>query len=433
MLNRYIKKGVKKLANLQLAIGLLALISLIIGIGTIIEQDQPLTFYKENYPLTNPLFGVLTWKIILFFNFNQVYTSWWFLVILLLFGCSLLACTFTTQLPSLKNFKLWKFYTQRTQFQGLGTLQNLNLGYFNALSYQCNMKKYHFFRQQKKGYAYSGLLGRVAPIVVHMSIIILLIGSTIGSFGGFTAQQLVPRGEVTHIQNLITFGKFSAIPQDLSIRVNDFWITYTKDLKTDQFYSDLSVLNPQGKEIKRKTVFVNEPLVSDQVVLYQTDWDIVGLKLRLANQENFQIPLKKVTKNNRKFWFGSLTYNLKTGEKFSIVTDNLNGKILVYDGNGVLLEETKLGNTFLLNGQIELQFVDFITSTGLQIKTDPGIVTVYFSFLLLMISVYVSFFSYSQIWVMESTNQMAVGGKSNRAVLFFQEEFRRIVNAVKNY
>jgi cytochrome c biogenesis protein len=50
-----------------------------------------------------------------------------------------------------------------------------------------------------------------------------------------------------------------------------------------------------------------------------------------------------------------------------------------------------------------------------------------------MISVYVSFFSYSQIWVMESTNQMAVGGKSNRAVLFFQEEFRRIVNAVKNY
>ena len=44
-----------------------------------------------------------------------------------------------------------------------------------------------------------------------------------------------------------------------------------------------------------------------------------------------------------------------------------------------------------------------------------------------------SFFSYSQIWVMESTNQMAVGGKSNRAVLFFQEEFRRIVNAVKNY
>ena len=150
MLNRYVKKGVKKLANLQLAIGLLALISLIIGIGTIIEQDQPLTFYKENYPLTNPLFGVLTWKIILFFNFNQVYTSWWFLVILLLFGCSLLACTFTTQLPSLKNFKLWKFYTQRTQFQGLGTLQNLNLGYFNALSYQCNMKKYHFFRQQKK-------------------------------------------------------------------------------------------------------------------------------------------------------------------------------------------------------------------------------------------------------------------------------------------
>ena len=54
----------------------------------------------------------------------------------------------------------------------------------------------------KKSYAYSGLLGRIAPIVVHASIIILLIGSSIGSFGGYIAQEIVPRGEIFHIQNL---------------------------------------------------------------------------------------------------------------------------------------------------------------------------------------------------------------------------------------
>ena len=68
-----------------------------------------------------------------------------------------------------------------------------------------------------------------------------------------------------------------------------------------------------------------------------------------------------------------------------------------------------------------------MTSTGLQIKSDPGISTVYFSFLLLMASIYVSFFTYSQIWLMEIKEKVILGGKSNRAVLFFQEEFRRLV------
>mgnify|MGYP007023206225 CR=1 FL=1 len=44
-----------------------------------------------------------------------------------------------------------------------------------------------------------------------------------------------------YIQNLTKFGNISYVPQTLSCRINNFWITYTKDLKTDQFYSDLSL------------------------------------------------------------------------------------------------------------------------------------------------------------------------------------------------
>ena len=57
---------------------------------------------------------------------------------------------------------------------------------------------------------------------------------------------------------------------------------------------------------------------------------------------------------------------------------------------------------------------------------------VYFSFFLLMLSVYVSFISYSQIWQSEALNRLIVGGKSNRAVLYFQEELKRIVQKPKN-
>ncbi len=419
-------KILKKLASLQLAIGLLFTIGIIIAVGTIIEQDQPLTFYRETYPENSPLFGFLTWKVITFLNLNTVYTAWWFLIILFLFGSSLLACTFTTQLPSIKTFKLWQF-SNSPKNKNLNLTSNIKLGLSNTVVYNFNSNKYHFFRQKNKGYAYSGLLGRVAPIFVHGSIIVLLLGSTIGSLGGYTAQEIVPRGEVAHVQNLTKYGSLSKIPQTISCRINDFWITYTKDFKTDQFYSDLSLLDPVGKELKRKTVFVNEPLNFKDVVFYQTDWDLVGIKLKLEDKTVFQVPLKKITKGNRKFWFGSLNLQNFENQTLTILINDLNGKIFLYDSKGVLFNDLSIGQSLNLEEKIKITFSDYITSTGLQIKSDPGLFTVYFSFLLLMLSIYISFFTYSQIWFVETRNQVEVAGKSNRAVLFFQEEFRKII------
>ena len=417
-------KILKKLANLQLAISLLFTIGIIIAVGTIIEQDQSLNFYKENYPDTNPMFGFLTWQIITFLNFDHVYTSWWFLFVLILFGSSLLACTFTTQLPSLKTFKLWKFLTQVKNYKTLSVTENLKAGLFSTVAYNCNDNKYHFFRQRKTGYAYSGLLGRIGPIIVHGSIILLLLGPTFGSFGGYTAQEIIPRGEIFHIQNLTKFGNFSYVPQNLSCRINNFWITYTKDLKTDQFYSDLSILDEKGKELKRKIVFVNEPLIFKDLVLYQTDWDIVGLKLSFDESKNFQIPLKRIIKNGNRFWFGSLNVD---GNPITVVLNDLKGKVYFYDSKGILLEESFMGNFVKTKTGVKVQILDFITSTGLQIKSDPGINIVYLSFLLLMVSIYISFLTYSQIWLVEISGTTTVGGNSNRAVLFFQEEFRKIL------
>ena len=44
------QQTLKQLANLQLAISLLFIIGILIALGTLIEQDQTLSFYKENYP-----------------------------------------------------------------------------------------------------------------------------------------------------------------------------------------------------------------------------------------------------------------------------------------------------------------------------------------------------------------------------------------------
>ena len=432
MKNNYQTKILKKLANLPFAIGLLITIGILIAIGTVIEQDQSLSFYKENYPEGSPVFGFLTWKLITFLNFNAVYSAWWFVAILLLFVSSLLACTFTTQLPGLKTFKLWKFLGATRQFTNLNLKDTVTPNLSNSFAYTCNDNQYSVFRQNKASYAYCGILGRLAPVIVHGSIVLLLLGSTIGSFSGYIAQEIIPRGEIVHIQNIIKSGDLSYLPQGISCRINDFWITYTKELKIDQFYSDLSLLDNKGYELKRKTIFVNEPLVYDGLTFYQTDWDIIGFKVKLDNDKIIQIPLKKITKGGRKFWFGSFKAEDENLPQLSFVLDNLKGEIAVYDEKGVFLKKENIGDTFMINNKANFQFIDFITSTGLQIKSDPGISTVYFSFLLLMVSIYVSFLTYSQLWTLENKESLFVAGTSNRAVLFFQEEFRKFVNKTRN-
>jgi hypothetical protein len=44
-----------------------------------------------------------------------------------------------------------------------------------------------------------------------------------------------------------------------------------------------------------------------------------------------------------------------------------------------------------------------------------------------MISIYASFISYSQIWSVEKSSEFFVAGKSNRAVLYFQQELKRLL------
>ena len=140
-------KFFKKLANLQFAIGLLITIGFMIAIGTIIEQDQSLTFYKENYPETNQVLGFLNWKLITFLNLDRIYTAPWFLLLLVLFGSSLLACTFTTQLPSVKTFKLWKFSTKNSLYIDPKVNAKVKLGIQNSIAFNCNASHYHLFRQ----------------------------------------------------------------------------------------------------------------------------------------------------------------------------------------------------------------------------------------------------------------------------------------------
>ena len=416
---------IKYLADLRLAISLLISIAVVSSLGTIIEQDQSIDFYKLNYPIQGENFNIINWKLITILGLNQAYTTWWFLSLLFIFGCSLMACSFLKQFPALDVARRSSFYTNKTKFQKLNYKTQFSNSSIGSIFETLSEKNYTIFQQKDTLYGYKGIIGRFSPIIVHVSMILILIGASVGATSGFNAQELVPKTEIFHIQNILSSNIFSNIPQ-ISGRVNDFWVTYNKQNSIDQFYSDLSILNDHGQEIKRETISVNHPFQYKGITWYQTDWNISTLRMSI-DDKIYQLPLKSLP--NKKLWFTSFSFQPDSLEKFSVILDKLDGSLFIYNSSGELISNIDFGESVYLDKKVS--FLDSISKTGLQIKADPGIPIIYTGFAFLMASTLLSYISYSQIWVLAKDKSILIGGTTNRAKLNFEIEFLNIKKLVK--
>ena len=418
------QKTFRFIADLRFAIFILLLISGCSIIGTVIEQDQSIEIYKTNYPLTNPAFGILSWDQIITFGFDHVYKTWWFFSLIFLFGLSLISCTFLQQFPSLKIARRCQFFRKTGQFYRLKIFTVINQFSFNRIISRIKTNQYSIFQQKNIIYCYKGLIGRIAPILVHLSMILVLLGTIIGSLFGFKAQEIVPKTENFHIQNILSNGQLTIIPKT-SARINDFWITYTKNKTISQFYSDISILDSYGNETNRKTIAVNYPLVYQGTYYYQTDWNLIGLRLQDKNQNIIEYPFINLFSNQNKAWLSWVANNKSLTEGVVIIVDNLQGYCSVYNESGQFLGNLELNETGLFNQPMTL--IEILSSTGLQIKTDPGIPIIYTGFFFLMVSTLLSYFTYSQIWIIQKNKRLFIGGTTNRAIFDFELEFFKFI------
>ncbi len=417
-INRILWKLIYLLGNLRLAIILLLCIALISSLGTIIEQEKTISFYETNYPISTPIAGFINSDFILFFGLDHIYTANWFLILLFLFGGSLLSCTLSRQIPSLKLARLWKFFKRENSTTKMGISFSLSNGSLSQFSYLLRQRQYNVIQQGPYVYAYKGLVGKIGPILVHLSIICILIGSILGSLTGFMLQELIPKKELFHLQNVISSGPLSYIPQNFEGYIRDFNIAYNDQGMVDQFYSEIDILDNDLRLKKEKTIFVNEPLRYSGVTFYQTDWSIVSLKFTLNNKEDLEIILKEIGgESNSRFWIGSL--ESKGDGKVLVVLQDLTGKYLLYDSEKRLLGQSEIGHKLFFSGN-ELRLNKILPSTGLQIKSDPGIPLVYIGFFFLIFSVLLSYTSYFQIWVVKKQDKVYVYGDTNRAIYFFE-------------
>nr|YP_010951460.1 Cytochrome c biogenesis protein [Laurencia catarinensis]WMP12399.1 Cytochrome c biogenesis protein [Laurencia catarinensis] len=412
---------VKRLANLNLSIFILFLISICCILGSLIEQDQSLLYYQANYPVSNVNFSIINWKLIYNLGLDHVFQTWWFLLILVIFILTLLSCSFFTQLPSLRNARRWKFVYNNYYLKRSLSFKESYISENNSLIvmiYSLVSSDFFVFSQDDSIYSYKGLYGRVSPIFVHFSIVTILLGSMLSFLSGFVAQEIVPNGEIFHIRNIIHSGLLSSFPANIFGLVENFSIDYNVDGSIKQFFSKLSLISSQGQTIASQTIAVNKPLNYRRLTFYQTDWQINALKICLSDSNILQKKLFKAIINNKNCWLCKIV--IDNDRQILLVVFDLNSPIFLFNFDGVLIGTFSINQIFYIN-DVSFMISEIFTSTGLQIKMDFGILIVYLGFFILMLSTVLSYLSYSQIWFYKASDLFQFLGSTNRAVVFFEE------------
>ena len=415
------KKTFKFLIDLRFAISIFTLICFIIFLGSVIEQDQSLEFYKKHYLIEKPIFGFINWKFITFLQLDHIYKTILFIFILFILALSLFLCSFIQQFPNLKFSRQCNFHKEKNIDLHV-RIYRKNLGKF---FYEIKSSGYFVFQSKSNFYATKGIIGKIAPLFVHLSLILILFGSILDSTSSFIAQELVPKAEIFHAQNIVNSGFFTSL-YNRPLRVNDFWLNYYNDNKIKQFYSNISILTEKGEEYKTKTISVNNPLIYENITFYQNDWTLLALRIK-EKEKYFQLPLLSVTTQEKKIWltwFPNINYKKEKIFGNTFLLNDAKESFLIYNLNGTLLKSLDI-NDFVLNSKYKI--IDIIASTGLQIKSNQGLNYIYGGFGLLMTSSFLSYISFSQLLgISNYPKKITIYAKTTRSKSSFHIEIFKL-------
>nr|YP_008519813.1 cytochrome c biogenesis protein [Microchloropsis salina]AGI99167.1 cytochrome c biogenesis protein [Microchloropsis salina] len=408
---------IKWLSNIKVAIFLLVVLIFCSLIGSIVEQtDKPINPLIENISSPTNIFNLL--------NFSNVFNNSWFFCLNLLLGLSLIFCTFTQQLPSFdfcRSLNFLKKFLETEKFDGSLVFPT---NWFPFVISRMHKKNYFLFQKNKAVYASKGLIGRLGPVFVHLSLILILLASFISALGGLLAQEFVPKGEIAYLQNFPSDHLVANLPV-YPIRVNDFWVSHIDGL-IHQFYTNISSLNEYGKELSSFTISVNHPFYQQQVIWYQTDWDIIGLKCKL-NDLIYQIPVTSISTAGKRLWISWLPFSENGSTLFF---ETLRGDFILPSFNLNGSSYLEIGQNLQLLSSINTTILDILTCTGLQVRGDPGELLLSLGFGVLILSTFISYVSYTRIWIIKKFDYIQIGGLTNRAKLRFDYQLLNLFDSI---
>ena len=416
------------LSSLKIAILLLLVIAVSCAAGTLIPQQESNQFYYDNFN-KNPFLGIINANILLLFEFDHVYTSFWFLFLLIWLGLALSVCSFRRQLPILKSALNWIDYKSPRQIAKLSVAQTIvtNNCSKSLEKIKLNLKKQGWNVKETDGRiaARQGVIGRLGPILIHLGMILLMIGATYGSLNGKTIEKFLAPGRSIDLLN-------NNEEKGLTIELQKFQIERDPQGRAEQYKSTVNVIEPNGNN-QSKEISVNYPLRYKGLTLYQADWSLAAITIEIDNSPKLQIPIEPISELGEQVW-GTIIPTNKDGKNQILLTvDSELGPVNIYDNDGTLLTKLSINKEEKVKGAL-INIINIIPSSGLLLKHDPGVPLVYLSFAIILIGGSLSIISTKKIWVLheKEKSMIYIGGLSNRNLSGLSKELPNLISFLEN-
>jgi cytochrome c biogenesis protein len=355
-------------ASIKLAIVIFAALSLTSIVGTVIEQNAD---PEKNIRLLAKLFGQSAapslFRIFDSLGFMDMYHSWWFVAILLLFAANLIICSIDRLPRIVKLVKEPVKALPEDHFKGFGIKREVVLKenpektkgtvsdtVRKALGFQLNEVKEALGYQL---YSQKGNYTRLGVYITHFSILVILMGAVIGIFFGFKGFLNLPEGRTYSVafargRHMTDSGEFEKIlrvldasagnlsnaarllgtdegalkskmrtygiqPLGFQIRCDEFNVDFYASTDMPRAYKSWLTIVKDGKEVLKKVIEVNSPLTYEGVTFYQSSYGLTP-----GGAENAVFRFKVSSKEGR-----SEVMNLKFGDSFAIPGSSLTGRI----------------------------------------------------------------------------------------------------------
>lgn len=450
-------------ASVKLAVVIIFILAVTSIIGTVVPQESP-----KAIQFLGRIFGDNTaptvYNIFLRLDFMDMYHSWWFVTLLVLFCVNLTVCSLE-KIP--KTWKLVKMplkplaknvidtlpvKKEVTLKANLETVKNELLNSFRASKYDV---KEAADEDGIQLYSEKGAYSRLGVYVVHVSILIMFAGAIIGARFGFDGSLNLPEGSASDV---IYSRSGETIPLGFRIACNWYKTDYYKGVDAPQEFSSELVIIDNGREVLKKVIEVNAPLTYKGITFYQSSYgvvpDAVGtfiLKvstdrgaaetLRLKQGESFEVPGSKVRGTIMGF-SPALGRDPQSGDLITyddkLVNPAVSIRFDVGDSNsftGWVLQ--RYPETGIINDAgLRVEFLDYwgVEYTGLQVSKDPGVIIIYLASIVMVLGLYTAFFlSHKKIWIRiapagKGSVKVNLGGSASKNKLALERQAEHLLS-----
>lgn len=410
--------------------------------------DQTLTYEEHAAQWAQQAWKL---KLFTFLEMNDVFGSWWFVIIIGYLLISITAC-------SIERFpKIWldtlypKKHLSDVQLKGIKqvyrkTVTAAELGKVDKVVGAVFGRR--MFTDAHDGTRYFFLerhrFARFGVYIIHAGLITIFTGGILVNFTKIDGMMMISEGRNARLVRVWGPGRLP-YTHDLGfeVRCEDFRLKTFIDGAPMEFESDLAVYDPSSpvNPVLRKTIQVNDPLEYRGYTFYQASYNPIpgdqrvklDIGLRGGQRRLHDLAIgDKVTLDD-----GTAFLPIETIPDYAGLGPAVRVQQVFADGkttNFVVFRSYPTFDRDVRRDQYEVQFHGFdqVYATGIQVGRVPFIPWVFFGFLVMFVGMFMAFFmSHRRYWARlvpteNGSYEFVLAGAARRHQYAFEEEFAAV-------